>query len=132
MANRSPSFRRRQSLLPKQIKSADRVERVSFGVKFMKIPIQSLYGFYRSAIRNTRYRWWIILGTLVYLLSPIDISPDVFPIVGEIDDFILVTLMMSEVSQLVFERFRSRSEEDSASTPKTTHTIIDVDSVSVD
>jgi uncharacterized membrane protein YkvA (DUF1232 family) len=98
----------------------------------MKIPIQSLYGFYRSAIRNTRYRWWIILGTLVYLLSPIDISPDVFPIVGEIDDFILVTLMVSEVSQLVFERFRSRSEQDSASPPKTTHTIIDVDSVSVD
>lgn len=98
----------------------------------MKIPIQALYGFYRSAIRNTRYRWWIILGTLVYLLSPIDISPDIFPIVGEIDDFILVTLMMSEVSQLVFESFRSRSEKDSASTPKTTNTIIDVDSVSVD
>lgn len=98
----------------------------------MKIPIQALYGFYRSAIRNARYRWWIILGTLVYLLSPIDISPDIFPIVGEIDDFILVTLMMSEVSQLVFERFRSRSEQDSASSPKTTNTIIDVDSVSVD
>lgn len=97
----------------------------------MKIPIQALYGFYRSAIRNTRYRWWIILGTLVYLLSPIDISPDIFPVVGEIDDFILVTLMMSEVSQLVWERFKSRPEEKLASEPKAVATI-DVDAVSAD
>jgi uncharacterized membrane protein YkvA (DUF1232 family) len=97
----------------------------------MKIPIQALYGFYRSAIRNTRYRWWIILGTLVYLLSPIDISPDIFPVVGEIDDFILVTLMMSEVSQLVWERFKSRPEEKLANEPKAVATI-DVDAVSAD
>ncbi len=55
----------------------------------MKFPIQSLYGFYRNAVRNPRYRWWIVLGTLVYLLSPFDISPDFLPILGEVDDFVL-------------------------------------------
>ena len=39
--------------------------------------------------------------TLVYLFSPIDISPDVFPIVGWIDDGILITLLIAEVSQLL-------------------------------
>ena len=100
----------------------------------MKIPIQSLYGFYRSAIRNTKYRWWIILGTLVYLLSPLDISPDVFPIVGELDDFVLVTLMMTELSQVLWEKLQSRSAK-TTDTPdsrtQTVETVIDVDAIPV-
>ncbi len=100
----------------------------------MKIPIQSLYGFYRSAIRNTKYRWWIILGTLVYLLSPLDISPDVFPIIGELDDFVLVTLMMTEVSQILWEKLQSRSaktSDASNSTAQTVETVIDVEAMPV-
>lgn len=74
----------------------------------MKFPIQSLYGFYRNAVRNPRYRWWIVLGTLVYLLSPFDISPDFLPILGQIDDFVLVSMLFTEVSSLAFEKFKSR------------------------
>ena len=55
----------------------------------MNFSIQSVYNWYRDTIRNPKYRWWIILGTLVYLLSPFDISPDFLPILGEIDDFVL-------------------------------------------
>ena len=57
----------------------------------MKISLASLYNWYRKAIRHPRYRWWIIIGTLVYLISPFDISPDILPIAGQIDDFMLVT-----------------------------------------
>ncbi|MFM8294070.1 MAG: YkvA family protein [Microcystaceae cyanobacterium] len=95
----------------------------------MKIPIQSLYGFYRNAIRSTKYRWWIILGTLVYLLSPLDISPDVFPIVGELDDFVLVTLMVTELTQILWEKLQSRSNQ-ASETPNpcpTGETVIDVE-----
>jgi uncharacterized membrane protein YkvA (DUF1232 family) len=74
----------------------------------MKIPVKSLYDFYRNAIRNPKYRVWIILGTLVYLLSPFDISPDFLPIAGQIDDFLLVSLLVTEVSQMVLDRFKSR------------------------
>ena len=48
-------------------------------LSIMKFNLQSLYGFYRNAIRNPKYRNWIILGTLIYVLSPFDISPDFFP-----------------------------------------------------
>ncbi len=81
----------------------------------MSFSIQSLYNWYRNTIRNPKYRWWIILGTALYLLSPFDIIPDIFPIVGEIDDVALVTLLVSEVSQLLIDRFKARQGESAVS-----------------
>ncbi|NJK49446.1 DUF1232 domain-containing protein [Candidatus Gracilibacteria bacterium] len=86
----------------------------------MKISIKSLYNWYRNAIQNPKYRWWIILGTLVYIVSPFDLSPDLFPVVGEIDDLILVTLMVTEVSQLILDRFKASKVNTTASTTGTT------------
>lgn len=100
----------------------------------MKFPLQSLYGFYRNAIRNPKYRWWIILGTLVYLLSPLDISPDFFPIAGEIDDILLVTLMMTEVSQMLMDTLKRRgnmTEEKSSTVAGDASPTVDVDAVSM-
>lgn len=101
----------------------------------MKFPLQALYGFYRNAIRNPKYRWWIILGTLVYLLSPFDISPDMLPIAGQIDDVLLVTLMFTEVSTLLMEKIKRRDENfaDPVANPGTdAPTTVDVDVVSLD
>ena len=102
----------------------------------MKFPIQSLYGFYRNAVRNPRYRWWIVLGTLVYLLSPFDISPDFMPILGQIDDFVLVSMLLTEVSSLAFEKFKSRGsnglETENDPTTEKSAPAIDVKAVSVD
>ncbi|MFQ4142312.1 YkvA family protein [Chlorogloeopsis sp. ULAP02] len=102
----------------------------------MKVPLQSVYNWYRGLIRNPKYRWWVILGTLLYFVSPIDIVPDILPIVGQIDDVFLLTLLMTEVSGLVIEGFKARrgveaqaanTAEDSTSSSDT----IDVDAVSV-
>jgi uncharacterized membrane protein YkvA (DUF1232 family) len=98
----------------------------------MKIPVRSIYNFYRNAIRNPKYRWWIILGTLVYLLSPFDISPDFFPIVGEIDDFILVTFLVTEVSQLILDRFKSTKTNPVATPTETSNETIEVQAVSAE
>ncbi|BAY26066.1 hypothetical protein NIES2100_58770 [Calothrix sp. NIES-2100] len=102
----------------------------------MKFSIQSVYAWYRNLLQNPKYRWWVILGTLVYILSPIDIVPDIIPIVGEIDDVFLLTLLVTEVSGLVIEGWKARkgvdmqadnTSKDSTSTGNT----IDVDAVSV-
>ncbi len=101
----------------------------------MKFPIQSLYGVYRNAIHHPRYRWWIILGTLVYLLSPLDISPDVFPIAGQIDDFVLVTMLMTEVSQLAMEKLkksRQLNTNSAEASPTQAEPTIEVKAVSLD
>ena len=96
----------------------------------MKQLVESFYAWYRSSLRHPKYRWLIIFGTLAYLLSPIDISPDVFPIVGWIDDGILITLLVAEVSQLL-QGALSRSEED-APTAETTQADDDGEVVDVE
>ena len=67
-------------------------------------PLQILYTWYREIVANPKYRWWIIGGTLMYLISPIDILPDVLPIVGQIDDAVLITLVASEISSVIKDK----------------------------
>ncbi|WP_017294514.1 YkvA family protein [Geminocystis herdmanii] len=98
----------------------------------MKINLQSLYSFYRNAIRNPKYRNWIILGTLVYVLSPFDISPDFFPLAGQIDDFFLLSIMLTEVSQMVLTGLKNKKEKNNQSTENFTSKTVDVDAVSLD
>ncbi|MEA5463144.1 YkvA family protein [Leptothoe sp. PORK10 BA2] len=80
----------------------------------MKQLVDSFYGWYRGGLRHPQYRWLIIFGTLAYLLSPIDISPDVFPIVGWIDDGILITLLIAEVTQLLQGALNRNGDEEPA------------------
>ncbi len=82
----------------------------------MKFSIESLYNWYRDMIRNPKHRWWIIGASLLYLLSPIDISPDVFPIIGWIDDGIIATLLVSEVSSLLLDRLNAAKAKTASQT----------------
>ncbi|MBZ8180141.1 YkvA family protein [Oscillatoria salina] len=74
----------------------------------MKLSVQEIYNWYRNTLRNPKYRWWIILGTIAYLVSPIDLAPDFIPIAGQLDDIALLTLLISELSQIVIEFAKSR------------------------
>ncbi|MBV5260604.1 DUF1232 domain-containing protein [Synechococcus moorigangaii CMS01] len=100
----------------------------------MSLSPQALYHWYRKTLRNPTYRWWIILGTLAYLISPIDISPDFLPIVGQIDDVMIATLLVAELSQMALAFFQARQENSQGKTTaqgETTATV-DIPSVSVD
>lgn len=92
--------------------------------------------WYRNLFRNTKYRWVVLLGTLLYLVSPIDISPDVVPFIGWIDDGLIATIAIAEISQLLTERKqnqRSQAQADFASSAKTATegTVIDVEAMPV-
>lgn len=97
---------------------------------FVKAFSSWLYSALRSVIRNPKYRWWAIAGSLVYLLSPFDFAPDALPIVGWIDDGLLATIVVTELSQVMSDRFKAQRNKASASTPET-ETVIDVNSVSL-
>lgn len=71
--------------------------------------IQAFYTWYRNTLRHTKYRWLIIAGTLLYLFSPFDISPDFIPVVGWLDDGLIVTLLVTEMSQVLMEQMKLRS-----------------------
>ncbi len=68
----------------------------------------ALHNLYRKALKHTKYRWIVILGTLLYLVSPLDISPDVFPVLGWIDDGLVVSLLVTEMSQILAEQLKQK------------------------
>lgn len=102
----------------------------------MAFSMQSVYNWYRNIIRNPKYRWWVILGTIVYVISPFDIAPDFIPVVGQIDDVLLMTLLVSEVSQIVVESVKRRQGKvanDGGNSPATNpDDVVEVNAVSID
>lgn len=99
----------------------------------MSLTPKAIYDWYRNTLRNPKYRWWIVLGTLAYLISPLDISPDFFPIAGQIDDVFIVTLLLSELSQIALDFFKTRQDNlQKDKTPTTTTPTVDIPSVPMD
>lgn len=103
----------------------------------MKLPIALISKLYRTVLRNPKYRWPLILGSLLYLISPFDISPDFIPILGQIDDLALLFLFAGGISELLTEWMQSLKSSDvkgevhsESSNPETQ--TVDVDAVSVD
>lgn len=76
----------------------------------MKTLVKAFYGWYKAILRNTKYRWIIVLGTLIYFISPVDIAPDFIPMVGWVDDGILATLLVTELSQVALEYLNKRKQ----------------------
>ncbi len=73
-------------------------------------PIQLAYRSYRNALRNPKYRWWIIGGTLLWLVNPIN----AVPILGEIDDAVVVTIFATEISQIALEGIKNKKQQKEA------------------
>ncbi|MEO0768525.1 MAG: YkvA family protein [Cyanobacteria bacterium J06649_4] len=89
--------------------------------------IESFYSWYRGAIRHPKWRWAIILGTAFYLISPIDISPDLIPIVGWLDDGILATLLVTELSSLMMDYLKKGNSSEGTTTVADADDVIDVE-----
>ena len=95
------------------------------------------FGWYRALMRHPQYRWLAILGSLIYLVSPIDIAPDIIPLVGQIDDIILLTVLFSAVMQIFSPAIQSSSdpfdaEPSTRSSDDPTVQTVDVKATSVD
>ena len=61
-------------------------------------PLVGFYRWYRDTLRHSPYRWLLLLGSVLYLLSPIDFAPDVLPFLGWIDDGILIAILAGELA----------------------------------
>ncbi len=79
----------------------------------MKFPLNAFYTWYSQTLRHPKYRWFIIIASLVYLFSPLDISPDIIPIIGQLDDITILALLVTEVSQMLSERLKKRQPSQS-------------------
>jgi uncharacterized membrane protein YkvA (DUF1232 family) len=75
-----------------------------------KLPMESVYAMYRKLVVNPKYRWWIIGATLAYVLNPIDIAPDLIPFIGEIDDAVVVSLLVTELVGVLRDKVASNKQ----------------------
>jgi uncharacterized membrane protein YkvA (DUF1232 family) len=69
---------------------------------------------------SAQYRWILVGATLLYLLSPIDISPDVIPILGWIDG-IVASLLVASLSQMLLAGHHRRRQHGRAQSPGCYH-----------
>ena len=97
----------------------------------MNISMTSIYNWYRNTLRHPKYRWWMIIGTLIYLISPIDIAPDFIPIAGQIDDLMVATLLVTELSQMFLQRFKAGKEADTTNQGTADSATVDVEAETV-
>ncbi len=103
----------------------------------MKFPVPIISKLYRTVLRNPKYRWPVILASLLYLISPLDISPDFIPILGQVDDVALLFLLVGGISELLTNWMQGvnptpvQQEVHSDSSTAQTQTV-DVDAVSID
>ena len=101
----------------------------------MNFSLSSLYDWYRSAIRHPKYRWWVMLGTVIYLISPIDVAPDFIPVLGQVDDVLLAGLFFTELSQMMMAKLQARQDNKNVATKvdsvNSDSTTVDVDAETV-
>lgn len=70
---------------------------------------------------------------MAYIISPIDIAPDFIPIIGQVDDVLIMTLLVSEVSQLLINRVKTMKGKDYVvDTAGSANNPVEVNAVQVD
>jgi uncharacterized membrane protein YkvA (DUF1232 family) len=86
----------------------------------MNFNIHSLHNWYRSLLQNPKYRWWVVAGSLIYLVSPVDLLPDFLPFAGLIDDTLIISLLVSEVAQIAKAKLQSKTARSTSEAGKST------------
>ena len=98
---------------------------------------QVLQNGIRKALRNPKYRWAAVVAALFYFISPIDIVPDTIPLLGLIDDGVIATFLVAEISQIVMDKLQNRKKHDTYGKVDTNkvynvvNNVIDVEAVTV-
>ena len=68
-----------------------------------------IYDQYRKLIRASKYRWIVIIASAAYIISPVDLLPELFTFpIGLIDDGLVATLLVTEVSAILSEKMKAK------------------------
>jgi uncharacterized membrane protein YkvA (DUF1232 family) len=70
------------------------------------------------AVRHPRTPWYaklVVAGLVAYVLTPVDLVPDVFPVLGLVDDAIFIPVALAVAMRFVpapvFDDCRGRAEQ---------------------
>lgn len=67
------------------------VDRIKLWVRSVRADVKAIAAAARDP-RTPSLARWVALGTLAYAVSPIDLIPDFIPVIGQLDDVLLVAL----------------------------------------
>lgn len=70
--------------------------------------------YYRALFthsRTPRISRWLLGGAIAYLVSPIDIIPDFIPILGQLDDLVIVSSMIYAALAFIPARVKMECRE---------------------
>ncbi len=98
----------------------------------MNFNLQSLHNWYRTLLQNPKYRWWVVGASIVYLVSPIDLIPDFIPFAGLLDDTLIISLLVAEVSQVAKTKLQSKSTRWNTEKADVATQVIDVQPIPAD
>ena len=70
-----------------------------FGIDLVRLPGR-LRRVAADARTPRRARWWLI-GLAIYIASPIDPIPDFLPVIGFLDEIVLVPLILRHVRNMI-------------------------------
>ena len=87
---------------------------------------QSFYNWYKTTLNHPQYRWVLVVATLVYLLSPLDISPDFIPIIGWIDDAVVASIFVASMSQILLSGLTKRRTDLRSDSTDSARTTVDI------
>lgn len=76
----------------------------------MKLLLHFFHNGYRQLIRHPQARWWVALATVAYLVVPTDFVVDWIPILGQIDDAAIASLLVAEVTPMLLEQLKNRKK----------------------
>jgi uncharacterized membrane protein YkvA (DUF1232 family) len=62
------------------------------------------YKWYQRSLRAKGLKWIVIVATIVYIISPIDLLPEFIPGLGLIDDTMLIVILVSELVRMAREK----------------------------
>ena len=82
--------------------------------------IKTELAYYQRVARDPRTPWLskLLIGfAIAYLLSPVDIIPDFIPILGHLDDFILVPGLMWLALAIIPQSVKKDAREVAAKEP---------------
>lgn len=72
-------------------------------------------GYYRRVLkhpRTPRASRWLLAAAIAYALSPIDLIPDWLPVIGHLDDVVVVPALLYLAMRLVPEGVREECRQD--------------------
>lgn len=77
-------------------------------------PVREQLGYYRRLASDPRtpdISKWLIGAAIAYLLSPIDLIPDFIPVIGHLDDLVIVPLLLYLAAAMIPEAVRMEARQ---------------------